>query len=157
MKIKLTESKLRSIVSEAVSNALNEISSDLAFRASDKAYKQNRTGQGCKMADYGNDRLNAEINPSETIDMTRNYVRYLNMDGDLITIHKNGFATIGTKTFLLLNDINYDGKVPWGAKTADKRAARAIANWFKKVVVSDPDFDIDGIECITDWHAWCAL
>lgn len=153
MKIRLTENKLKQIVAESVKNVLNEISSDLAFKASQGAYNKGRSGQGNTFSNYGNERLKDELSLPSNVDATNYYIKYMSYSNSEVSLNTNGVACsdgITRNSFEEWKDPKNENNAKLNLKVYDKRLARVIANWCSKYVG-------DKLPQSADWHFWAAL
>lgn len=153
MKIRLTENKLKQIVAESVKNVLNEISSDLAYKASQAAQEKGRWGQGYAFSNYGHKRVRDELGLPSDVEATNNYISYKSSRGRNITLKTDGSLIIGDNCyngFKEWTEANYENRADRFIRVEDKRLARTIANWCSKYIG-------DELPQSADWHFWAAL
>lgn len=146
MKIRITESKLREIVSEAVKRAINEIGNTpegfLAIKnAENKANSLGRYQQGDKFRSYAGE-LDNVIRKADD-DM----IEWWNGDA-ICTIIKEGEIFVnGTKAGYITDTPRHNHMK---LKVDDKTSARRIAAWVKlHIPEAAPEF--------TDWHMYAVL
>lgn len=153
MKIILTENKLKQIVAESVKNVLNEISSDLAYKASQAANEKDRWTQGYAFSNYGNERVRDELGLPSDVEATNNYISYKSSRGKEVTLKTDGSLIIGDRCYNGFGDWiegGYENSADRFIKVRDKRLARTIANWCSKYIG-------DKLPQSADWHFWASL
>jgi hypothetical protein len=142
------------MVSESVKKVLNEISSDVAFRAYDKAEKAGRTNQSKTFYDYGVNQLKNEIGDNQNIRGINNkWIHFLNTGGRNIFIYANGLIDAAGGGGKIDNYDNWDQGLKNSIKT-NKETARIIVKWINKFIVgSGADINPE----LLDWHFWAYL
>lgn len=151
--MKISESKLRDIIRDVITESMNELSSDLAYRAASNARMRGQFGRSSNFMEYGNNACSEEHGGISATDKqihfpTTNEASVLikrNGDTHLIS---DGRATASANIFDLRS-------VPTKFKTPDRRAARYIAKWCKKYL-NNPQKSSD-ISGFIDWHNWALL
>ena len=150
-KIKLNENELKQIVTESVKRVLNEISSDLAYAAYDKAEKSRRFQQAQKFSDYGENKLKTEIGTDENIrQMNNQFITYYNRNNHVVTLFRDGRVYYGD----CRTTIGNYASISLELKTNSKPAARLIVKWLEKYMSET----INNVNPqLLDWHFWAVL
>jgi hypothetical protein len=129
-------------------NTLNEISSRLAYQASDKAYAQNKYRQGSVLGRYGHELVGKELNADNTkVRAQQDVIVYLNIYNEEAILYNNGSLCKGGRNdrFEELHTFQEQG-----VHNADKATARTIAKWCSTYLD-------DSYNYAKDWHFWAAL
>ena len=143
MKMKITESKLRQIVSESVKNILNEISSGLLYDAEKVAKEKGHEKQAQIFHDAANEKLKKELNPNDENGIVSMYINpkkdmCVVQDGNRrLTIYANGtLKLVEDHTFssnpnfgIISWPLDYKNKL---SSKISKQLARIIVNWCDK-------------------------
>ena len=150
-KIQITESELKHIVAESVKKVLNEISSDLAYAASNKAKEYGRPQQAKNFADYGTNKLKTELGTNDgVIKMNNQLICYYNSNNDAVTLYSDGYLKCDDLTTSIGN---YD-EIKASLKTNSKPTARLIVKWLEKYM-SEVINNVN--PQLLDWHFWVNL
>ena len=155
-KIVLNESTLKSIISEAIANVINEIGNTtdgyLAIRnAEDKAITQRRYNQANKFGDYAKDLDGGKILRAAPTDII-----WVGVDSHKIRITSDGDAfyqnkdKIGWNTLISLYSTANNGNIIPVEARVDIKNAKRIARWVEKYL---PDVDASW----KDWHSYALL
>ena len=144
--IRLTESELRQIITESVSNVLNEIGDTFQGKlgianAIKKAKVQGRTKQAEKFSNY---LFNDAGLPKEILNIGENIIKYRSLKGSIVTVEgdKLSIDKYGCLSLKYMGDF----LLPDKAKTTPQIARMIIKTLYPDV--SDK---------VKDWHAWASL
>jgi hypothetical protein len=140
-------------IDKAFKKVINEISFKAASDAADAAYRQNRFGQGEKFSKYAKDTMNNDANNPENgiINVTVNYITFVNVDGDFTSIGRDGsIKTENNST--TINSVYKGSLFHKFTKTDNKGVARQLAKWCQTYLSDEA-----GKYIASDWHFWCAL
>ena len=163
--IKLTENKLRQIVSESVKNVLNEISSDLLDKAKDAAENKGRIKQSQNFQDGANERRKQELNPNDENSIVSMHINpkrdvCVVQDGNRrLSVYANGtLKSVEDHTFSSNPDfgiiswpLDYENKL---SSKISRQLARVIVKWCDKYLSPEGKEKLQGYE---DYHNWIQL
>ena len=154
--VMIKENELRGIIKESVTKLLSEISSDMLYRAADKASSLKQTNRIYTFQDAADATMKNEfgINDAESgiIDVTRRGFKYHGEKGTVCVVTSGGYYYIKTKTGFnnTQGNIGNTGEVPMELKTSNRKLARKLATWCSKYLEANiPGFN--------DWHSWCTF
>lgn len=153
-KIIIKENELQKIISESVKKVLNEVSSDVAFRAYDEAKRRGRKNQSRVFLNYGENRIKNELGDNQNICvMNHEMISYLNTQGDKIHIQSNGYITAVRGCDVIDNYDNWQKSFKEDIKT-NKETARIVVKWINKYIAgSGTNINPE----LLDWHLWAYL
>lgn len=152
-KIKLTESKLKKVIKEAVKNILNEIGDTadgkmLLGKLITKADKEGRNTQSRQMNAY----LKGKTPPEVTyLDAGKITYKVINTRREIYaTITNDGNVTLNgiDSTYINIKQSHDISELQW--ITTSRNAARLIVKWIQTYC---PEAD----KMYLDWHTWAAL
>lgn len=152
MRIKLTESQLKSMVKEAIRETLNEIGDTeqglkTLIGLRDKAANQMRYGQADKIGDYTNQALKSKFNFSGLQEATEQNLIYVNDQRNIVTIVNDGDVKLETHP---IGNLSYEYDlfdIKANCQLANPMAARKIAAWCQM-------FAPKVLDKAKDWHFW---
>ena len=162
-KVTISESKLYSVISEAIARRLNEsideLTSTYLNNAANAAWEKKRTGQAMNFMKGRNSALGDEtkaVNLGDNVDQTWDHIRYRNSIGNMVSIDRSGSYTYdgGAASNTIQDKYQNFGRIPDVLRTDDKRLARVIASWTQKVMSDETKAQIPEL---ADWHNWCRL
>lgn len=145
--IRLTESELRQIITESVSNVLNEIGDTFQGKlgianAIKKAKVQGRNKQAEKFSNY---LFNDAKLPKEILNIGENIIKYRSLSGDIVTVKGTKISNDGGRSW---SSLEYMGEfnLPKRIKTTPQIARMIVKTLSPNVSDS-----------VKDWHAWASL
>jgi 5'-3' exonuclease len=146
----IMEDMITTSFNDAFKKAMNEISDDLAARASAAAYQKNRSKQGGLFNRYALDTANSGTKNNEgIIAYSTKEISYKNAYNNVVRIFSDGQVEVAGSVINLKDDF----KPNEGLKTSDKVVARKIAKWWNTYAnVSENSKSIG-----SDWHIWAKL
>jgi hypothetical protein len=123
----IMEDMITTSFNDAFKKAMNEISDDLAARASAAAYQKNRSKQGGLFNRYALDTANSGTKNNEgIIAYSTKEISYKNAYNNVVRIFSDGQVEVAGSVINLKDDF----KPNEGLKTSDKVVARKIAKWW---------------------------
>lgn len=167
--LRLTESELHKIIKESVKITLNEISSDVLDRASDKAESLGRKKQMQNFKDGAFERRkdeltkNGKFDPSismyfrahrDFIDIHNNDLRLqINSNGNVKSYEKN--VQYGNPDMMLVSwPLEYEHRLHFRDKNLNRQLAMVIVKWCDKYLSPEGKEKLQGFD---DWHNWVQL
>ena len=126
---------------------MDEISTNMAFRAAAKANGEGRYNQGNTFTNYANDKIKEKFGKANVEYVNAEKISYYNISKARISLDRSGCFNIdkdGTEYFALNGSRNV---------RTDKVTARVIAQWWSTY----GDKRAMHYEKGLDWHYWAAL
>lgn len=168
--IRLNENDLHDIIKESIKSALNEISSDMLDRASDKAEAQDRKKQMQKFKNGAFEKRRDELMADKNfdtdlscyfrahrghIDISNNgYILHIESNGIIYAYENN--VQYGNKDNALASwPLDYKHKISTFRNIKlNKQLALIIVNWCNKYLSLEGKERLKGFN---DWHNWVQL